>query len=434
MLRNFLQPAWMIASIAFLSLLAHPVFSQTTAEGVITEDDLDTVNGLPWGANNWDFSQVLDVQDALTEAVVGRVVIDRYGLDRSTAGGLIGTLIRHPFDSPQPNIWITVSIWGSQVEGCYVAVIFQYAPEEELNPDAVLPTQLDLGLGEQILSLYPQTGVPERTYYGEYTYQDEEGFSPAGLGLVLGTSRVVQRGGVLYMGRHVFGVDSYAASALSNAPAQETKARITFKNGDSIIVPIGEETVRRWRDAYGFNPYCAAANQAQPAPVQPALTETAPTATAAPEQSRQKPSEESTATAPADPPSAPPAAAAPSPQRTVGDVALAANQVLDNVQIRLDGAHVNTSGSYTTSFVVENRSDSTFGFVPVFSSIEDATGQPVTARITLDSGSTGIVDPGGTVRGQISIFDRPWNESGQQGLVLVVKESTTGGRTFRIPF
>jgi hypothetical protein len=406
-------------------------------EGSIVEDDLDTVEGMRWGGNRgWRYSRILEITDGLTDTVVGRVVLDRHGIDHSTAGGLVGEIIRNPFSHPEPNVWITVSIWGSQVEGCYVALVFQYAPPEEIDPESIVPTQLEIGLGEQILTLVPQTGVPARYYYGDYSYQDTEG------GILGYGGRTVERSGRLYMGRHVFGVDSTAASLLSNAPEQEARTRITFSNGDSQIVPIGVETVKRWRDAYAFNPYCASADQLQAAPTASAppppsnvsaTASPAPTPAVPQQPNPQQPNPQQPN--PQQPNPQQPNPQQPStPQRTVGEVALAGDQMLNNVQLRLEGAHVNNTGSYTANFVVENRSQSDFGFVPVFANLEDSAGQSVTARITLEEGSSGVIPPGETVRGQIYVLNRPWNESGQQGLVLIIKESTTGGRTFRLPF
>jgi hypothetical protein len=118
-----------------------------------------------------------------------------------------------------------------------------------------------------------------------------------------------------------------------------------------------------------------------------------------------------------------------------GDISSLGSQVVDNVHIKLDGATVvNTRGSFTTTFVVENRSSETFGFVPVFASVENQDGESVIAKITVDDGSSGMLQPGASVRGKIQVINHPWNGAGQQNLILVIKESTTGGRRFRISF
>jgi hypothetical protein len=62
------------------------------------------------------------------------------------------------------------------------------------------------------------------------------------------------------MSRQLFAVDATAASILSSAPADNIKARITYADKSSTILPIGQKTVERWQNAYNFNPSCQKTN------------------------------------------------------------------------------------------------------------------------------------------------------------------------------
>jgi tRNA A-37 threonylcarbamoyl transferase component Bud32 len=113
--------------------------------------------------------------------------------------------------------------------------------------------------------------------------------------------------------------------------------------------------------------------------------------------------------------------------------ALVAQQTLNNVSIQLDSARVSPDGTMAANLVVENKSDRTFGFVPVFAEVEDADGNKVLSRIQF-TGADGIAEPGEVIHGQIRVFNRQWNQSGSQNLALVIQEGTTGSRNFRLTF
>jgi len=119
---------------------------------------------------------------------------------------------------------------------------------------------------------------------------------------------------------------------------------------------------------------------------------------------------------------------------TVGPVALVATQNRDDVVIRLTGATVSTSGSYTVKFAIENNTAEPFGFVPVFAQVLDADGQRITARFSMNTEGNAFVPPGQTLEGQAQVVGRDWDESGTQNLTLVIKEATVGVRVFRVPF
>jgi hypothetical protein len=411
-------------------LPAHADSPETDIESSMPEDDLDTVEGLPWAGNGWKFSRLIEVQDGLLNTPVGRIVIDRHGDDNSSNDGIADLIFNTPFLTPEPGIFIVVSIWGSKIEGCYAEVVLQHATNSGQGQGrGYVPTKLEMGVGGQLIELSPQAGA--RGLYGTtpYTYNQM-------VGSLTGNSRYVQAQGNIYTGRHLFAIDATIASVLSNAPDEEVKARISFEGGGSQVFPIGKKTVERWRGAYAFNPYCAppgaAAPAPAPAPVAPAPA--APQAVPPPQSPSQSPSENSARQAATAPASPPPTGSRNTRQRTVGETTLVATQTLDEVEIQFNGATVSSSGSFITNFTIANRSSSVFGFVPVFASVEDASGQPVTAKIKLNDGENGMLDPGASVQGQVQVLNHPWNESGTQGLVLVVKEGTTGGRVFRMPF
>ncbi|MGJ3249893.1 MAG: protein kinase domain-containing protein [Elainellaceae cyanobacterium] len=116
-----------------------------------------------------------------------------------------------------------------------------------------------------------------------------------------------------------------------------------------------------------------------------------------------------------------------------GRVALTATQATSGVQISLDGAYINRSGSYVTNLIIKNESDRPFGFVPLFARVQDTRGHNVQSRVSL-SGTDELVRPGETLRGQVFILGRRWDYSGDQNLMFIVNEGTSGGRLFQIRF
>lgn len=109
-------------------------------------------------------------------------------------------------------------------------------------------------------------------------------------------------------------------------------------------------------------------------------------------------------------------------------------QTLNNVSIQLDDARVSPDGTVAANLVVENNSDRTFGFVPLFAEVEDANGNIVRSRVHFTNAEGGIAEPGQVLHGQVHMFNRTWNSSGSQNLALVIQEGTTGSRNFRLTF
>jgi hypothetical protein len=119
---------------------------------------------------------------------------------------------------------------------------------------------------------------------------------------------------------------------------------------------------------------------------------------------------------------------------STGSVQLSAFQQLNNVSLGLNGAWINPGGTYVANLVMQNDSDRTFGFVPLFAEVKDASGQPVHARILLRGSENGMIQPGGTLRAQLYLLDRRWITAGNQNLTLVIHEGTTGSRDFNLAF
>lgn len=117
-----------------------------------------------------------------------------------------------------------------------------------------------------------------------------------------------------------------------------------------------------------------------------------------------------------------------------GSVNLFASQTLNEVSVRLSGAHVNSRGTYVANFMVENSSDRAFGFVPLFAEVRDANGQPVGSRVMIPGSEDALVAPGELLQGEVYLFDRYWDESGTQNLTLVIREGTSGNRNFYVHF
>jgi serine/threonine protein kinase len=116
----------------------------------------------------------------------------------------------------------------------------------------------------------------------------------------------------------------------------------------------------------------------------------------------------------------------------MGSATLSATQTLGDVSIWVDGSWTNPSGTFAANLVIQNRSSRAFGFVPLYAESRDANGQLARRRILFTGSNTAMIEPGQVIRGQLSLLDR--STSSPQNLTLVIQESTSGGRNFRIPF
>jgi tetratricopeptide (TPR) repeat protein len=118
-------------------------------------------------------------------------------------------------------------------------------------------------------------------------------------------------------------------------------------------------------------------------------------------------------------------------QVKLGDIALNSSQLRDDVEVRIDGAKLETARNFTIKFTIENRSKTAFIFVPLYGEVTDAKGKKLTARFyTSDS----RVAPGAKMTGEVRVYGHPWTNEASQNLTLVIKESSSGSRLFRVPF
>lgn len=222
--------------------------TSTSTEGVINGDQLVTINGIPWAANGWPFSKVLAIQkDSIDSTIVGKVVLDRYGVDEQPEFG-----IRNPFIAPEPGRGVLITGWGSNDRGCFVEMVLQIATtaDKRINPSLIVPTKIEMVINSQRITLNAVNapGVDRHMSF-PYTYSLSERQN--------NQSVSVKRPGVWTMSRHVFLIDSEQARILSTAPVQNIPIRVTLANRSPVTVPIGRGTVERWANVYGSNSSCA---------------------------------------------------------------------------------------------------------------------------------------------------------------------------------
>jgi hypothetical protein len=233
-----------LASVIFNLGMAINLVRAQEVEGAIAEDSLEFAEGTSWGGDDFPYSKLVEIKDTLVDTPVGRVVLDRHGVGGRTLLGIRSA----PFTSPMPGGEVYISLWGSKIEGCFVQLIVQRAPAQQPTKESMAPKLLELGIGGRILQLTTQDVVPE-FFTGNYVYP-----------VYTSSGTTIQNSGIWYMSRQLFAVDATAASILSSAPADNIKARITYADKSSTILPIGQKTVERWQNAYNFNPSCQKTN------------------------------------------------------------------------------------------------------------------------------------------------------------------------------
>jgi Zn-dependent protease with chaperone function len=133
----------------------------------------------------------------------------------------------------------------------------------------------------------------------------------------------------------------------------------------------------------------------------------------------------------APPPADKPTTSKPTPPVQRGTVPLAGEQTRDRVAVQLQSAQINSARDVVITFTINNASDKKFGFVPLYAEVLTDNGKKLTARFSFD---TALVSPGEQVSGQVRISGYAWTAEGSQNLNLVIKESTGGGRLFRVGF
>jgi hypothetical protein len=214
----------------------------------LSEDKLNTEEGLKWGGEGLPFNDVVTLRDSLVNSVVGKVVIDRHGEDKGSEGILSIFGIKTPFAGPNPGRLTIVTLWGSKEEGCFVKAIVHNAPKSDGgDPKGFVPVKMEVGVGDRVVKLTPapksapKTANSTYTYTKEYTnnYKDE-----------------VKAEAPLYFAENTFAVNGKVADLFRNAPKGDAKIRLTFANGDTKIFPVGQNNVARWRDSYDYNSSC----------------------------------------------------------------------------------------------------------------------------------------------------------------------------------
>jgi hypothetical protein len=200
------------------------------ANGTVDEDSLNPRKGLRWAGSGLEFDRVLTIQDALVASPVGKVTISRDGLDS-------GFLYKDPFFGPSPGRITMVSLWGSKIEGCFVRAIIHNASVVEGNSiRELVPVQIELGVGGQIIKLKPNPN--SEALGGIFNYED---------GKVRRKYTVTD---------NTFVVNAKVAALMREAPTQPIKLRVTFTNGSTQIFSLAAGSVANWKDAYSFNPTC----------------------------------------------------------------------------------------------------------------------------------------------------------------------------------
>jgi hypothetical protein len=240
-------------SVALGTLIASSLLTNIASPahaGVdLSEDKLNTEKSLKWGGEGLPFNDVVTLRDSLVNSIVGKVVIDRHGEDNGVeeSTGLLSGLfnamnIKAPFAGPRPGRMTIVTLWGAKEEGCFVKALVHNAPKSNTNLNELVPTKMEIGLGNQVVKLSPAAKSSAQGASGSYSYTDND----------------VQRTGTQYFTTNTFAVNARVADLFRNAPVGDAKVRITFANGNSQIFSIGRKNVAQWRDSYSYNSSCQA--------------------------------------------------------------------------------------------------------------------------------------------------------------------------------
>jgi len=137
---------------------------------------------------------------------------------------------------------------------------------------------------------------------------------------------------------------------------------------------------------------------------------------------------------PATSPSSPPAARSNTPLASGSIIPLSQIQSREGVTVQLTEAEIMSPNSYKIKFKLDNQTSSNFGFVLPFSEVLDSSGSKVKARFSCQAGSDSFVDPGESVNCEAWVLESSWSNGSEQDLILLIKESTSGARVFRMGF
>ena len=249
--------SWIVLGLTSLLLinLGNPALAKKKSSS-ICEDDLSTQSGLKWGGSKrLPFKRVVDIRECLVDSQLGKITASRHGKgNKADIGEIFGRRL------PEPGERFFISLWGSKIEGCFVEMVVQHAPQGgRIEKEAIIPTSLELGVAGQLIELPPFPSLEPKIFQADYTYtKTTSGAAPTSLSQVFsgGSSRSVRLSSTWYMSRNSFLIDSQLSQILRNAPDSEVRARLKFANNDTQLITIDQRTVNSWSEAFGFNPTC----------------------------------------------------------------------------------------------------------------------------------------------------------------------------------
>jgi hypothetical protein len=229
-------------------LLTFPVDS-VLSQYSISETNLDTRLGLPWGGpDNFPYSQTVSVIRPTTSRIVGKIVIDRDGYDQ----GPLSAIAKAPF-SVGPGKAVVVSIWGAGARGCYVEVFTQLAPPinqlASLNVgrlqalgNFLVPNQLEVGIGNQETKITPDPDKRNiKVDFEKYVYTD------------LNNNKY---NATWFWARRIFLINPRSGNLLTKAPFDNVRIIVTTAGNQRYVATIGKNTVRSWKNIYGSGASC----------------------------------------------------------------------------------------------------------------------------------------------------------------------------------
>jgi hypothetical protein len=238
--------------MALPALLAQPsALAQSKKDPPkVLEDQLNPEN-MNWAGEGLPLNKVANIVDTLTSQPVGTVIIDRNAVTTSAQGApltpnLLGSSV------PEPGLGIAVSVWGSKIEGCFVEVYLQLAPANgRIDQQSLTPTLLEMGVNGQVIQLPARTNATPKFSNKAYTYY--------GPGMAMYRS-------IWYGNRTLFSIDATIVNILINAPAVETRARLTLATGETVLIRLDKRIAGGWKEAFAFNPTCRSTRAIQPQP------------------------------------------------------------------------------------------------------------------------------------------------------------------------
>lgn len=236
----------LLSCITVLTLMPwQSIAAQSSAEVQMSGDDLNTIFGLPWAADDWPFGKTIQVQrNSIDPTVVGHLVLDRHGVDSAV-------LIKAPFAGPRPGRVVLISGWQSFDGGCVAELIIQVAVEpSQLDASVLIPTEIAMNVNGQVVTL---PSLPDEVSYSDATAFE---YSETVWDDAADEYVTLNKPGVWYTARHLFRISEANAAILRQAPAEDTTLRVVLNNRQPFTYTIGESTTERWDDVFSFNPSC----------------------------------------------------------------------------------------------------------------------------------------------------------------------------------